>query len=939
MKRLFATATLLLAMITAHAQIDIMAPITPDPELRTGKLDNGLTYYIRHNSKPKGQADFYIVSDVGAIQEQDDQQGLAHFLEHMAFNGTKNLPNKEIIEYLEKIGVKFGTNLNASTSWDVTTYLIKDVPVARPGVVDSALLIMHDWSHFITPIKTEIDKERGVIKEELRTRDNANWRATMEMLKAIGKGTKYTERNLIGYLEGLDSFEPEALISFYERWYRPEYQAIIIVGDIDVDSVEQKLIAQMSDIPTSRGNVPQKEVIYVPDNEEPIVSIYTDPEMQYSSATYFIKRKAIDPSNNSYVYREYLDVAFALFTRMQNERLNDISMLPNAPFVGAYLSNGGLGVIPTLECLSFGVQSSDGKLPEALEAITTEIERTRRHGFNQGEFDRAKEMIMSGAKRAYANRNDRLNGSFVQQYIKNFRFNTATPSAETEWQLDSAILSHITLDEVNKVGGAITTHNNVIVINAPQKKDSEVITEQGVLDIIKRVRNSEVEPLKEVIISEPLIDEDEKLLGSEVISSSPEPRTESTVWRLKNGIEVTVKPTKLKADEVIIRGYTTGGASVLSDDDYYTGMFLPSIMGSSGLSRFSASELAKQLSGKIAAVSLYVNNYTNGVSGSSSVEDTESLLQLLYLNFTAPRFDSTDFETFREQMRANIVNTENDPDYIAAQRFMDVAYGGSPRKRLLSTEMIDNMKFERLKDIHRSLFGNGRDFHFTIVGNIDTAAIKPLIERYIGSIPTSESQLDYVDDKVMALDGIIHDEFEQKMEQPKVSVRILYSGDIEYNLKNKVIATYLKMALDNKYLESVREERGGTYGVGVGLELKRIPQMRYNLNITFDTNVEMYTELIPLIEAEVENIANCGVDNEQMSKSREFLIKDFRNSLENNSGLAGYISALHTSGLDYLSSYEDIVNSITSDDIKRVATQILNDHNRIEVIMKPALDK
>ncbi len=920
----------------AYSQSIMSTLITPDPDLRWGELKCGTKYYIRHNAKPQGQADFYIISDVGAIQEDDDQQGLAHFLEHMAFNGTKNFADKSIIEYLETIGVKFGANLNASTSWDVTTYLIKDVPVAREGVIDSALMILHDWAHFITPHPTEIDKERGVIKEELRTRDNANWRSTMELIKALGKGTKYEERNLIGYLDYLESFEPEVLVRFYEEWYRPEFQAIVVVGDIDAELVEQKLIALMADIEPTGEGASQKEVIRVPDNEEPIVSIYTDPEMQYSSASIYIKRDAVPQEQNNTIYREYLDIALNLMTQMQNERLKDISMQPNAPFLGGYMWSGSIGVIPTMETLTFAVQSVDGKLSEALEALTIEMERTRRHGFTESEFERAKDDLISNAKRAYANRGDRYNNSFVQSYVKNFRFNTPIPSAEEEWRIDSMLIEKITLDEVNALTTFITHTNNVVAINAPQKEGVVNPTEEDVLQIINDARNAEVSPFVDSVVLEPLIPEDQILEGSKVVKIGTESRAEAIVWRLSNGIEVVVKPTTLKADEVIVRGYTQGGASVLSDEDYYMGLFMSSIMGSSGVSKFSATELGKQLSGKIAGASLYVSDYSNGVSASSSVADVETMLQLIYINLTSPRFDRDDFEIFREQLRANVVNSLSDPDYIASKRFTEVVYNNSPRKQRLSIEMIDGFDFERLPYLHDKLFGNGSDFRFTIIGSVDTATLKPLVEKYIGSLPTPKrKKLEFVNDKVFPIKGVITESFTQEMIQPKVSVMILYSGKMKYSLKNKVVASYFNMALDNQYLESVREEKGGTYGVQSRLLLDRVPENRYKLNISFDTNVDQAEELIPLIEAEIEKIATDGVDPVQMVKSREFLLKNYRNSLELNSGVAGYISSLYTSNINYFADYESIVNSITSDDIKEMARQIIGDRNRVEVVMFP----
>ncbi len=941
MKRLImrvsaSVAILFLVVVAAFGQFNPMAPIEADPALRMGRLSNGLSYYIRHNAKPKGQADFYIISDVGAIQEEDDQQGLAHFLEHMAFNGTKNLPGKEAINYLESVGVKFGANLNASTSWDVTTYLIKDIPLKREGVIDSALLILHDWSHFIEPQPEEIDKERGVIKEELRTRDNANWRSTMELIKALGRGTKYEHRNLIGYLDQLSSFEPEALVRFYEQWYRPDYQAVIIVGDVDPEVVESKIIKLMSDIPAPAENAPKKERIVVAENAEPIVSIYTDPEMQHSSIQYIIKREATDKSNNIYTYKAYMDMAMLFISTMQNERFGEIAMREDAPFLGASMYIGSIGVIPTMESTIFGAQSKDGELPRALSALSTEVERSARHGYNEGEFERARATLMSLVKSQYANRDDKTNNSYVQRYINNFRFNTPVPSAEAEWQLDSTIVNKMTLKDVNALSKQLLTpHNHVIAIKAPQKEGITNPTEAEVLSILKETKAAEVEDFADDVVTEPLIGEDVKLSGSKVVSQSEDSRIGATVWRLANGIEVVVKPSKLKADEVLLSGESDGGASMMSDTQYYTAKYLPMIMKYSGVSKFSAVELDKQLSGKLAGVSLSVGSYSHGVDGASSVEDVETMLQLLYLYFESPRFAQIDFEVFRRQMLANIANVESDPDFLMSQRFANVVYDNNIRMQPISKDIVEGVKFEDLQSLHSRLFGDGSNFRFTIVGNVDLESLKPLVEKYIGSLRVGGSKLKYADDKISVVGGAVVDHFSTPMEQPKVSVQILYSGDMEYNLRNLVVASYLKQALDKKYLDNIREEKGGTYGVGVTLAVKNTPHERYSLLMSFDTNEGQYQELIPLIEHELEAIAKGGVDAEQLDKSKAFMVKNFGNILEHNSVWMRYITTLYEDGIDYFADYVSTVKSITSDDVARMAKRILADKNRIEVVMTP----
>ena len=413
MKRLFLSAFAALVAFAAVAQLSTQPalPVIPqDPAVRTGQLENGMKYYIRHNNKQKGLADFYIIHNVGAIQEEDNQQGLAHFLEHMAFNGTTNLPGKMLIEWCEKVGIKFGANLNAGTSWDYTQYLMKDVPVSRQGVVDTAMLILHDWSHFITLDNEEIDKERGVIQEELRTRDGASWRSTINLLKNLYKGTKYEHRNLIGHLDGLQSFTYDDIKSFYHKWYRPDYQAVVVVGDIDVDKLEAQVKSLMADIPAPAADAASKETIVVPNNEEPIISIFEDPEMLESDITLYIKRAAMPIEYNNTIIAEKLSLINSIGGVMANARLSEIATKPNAPFTQAHMGNGGVGICPTLDALILGVTTKDNELANGFAAALVELERIRRHGFTEGELERAKAQVLRREEQAYTNRNDRMNG-------------------------------------------------------------------------------------------------------------------------------------------------------------------------------------------------------------------------------------------------------------------------------------------------------------------------------------------------------------------------------------------------------------------------------------------------------------------------------------------------------------------------------------------------
>ena len=942
MRKFFLSALATLVAFAAVAQLSTQPqiPVIPqDPEVRTGQLENGMKYYIRHNNKQKGLADFYIIHDVGAIQEDDNQQGLAHFLEHMAFNGTKNLPGKMLIEYLEKVGVKFGANLNAGTSWDYTQYLIKDVPVSRQGVVDTAMLIMHDWSHFITLYHSEIDKERGVIQEELRTRDGASWRSTINLLKTLFKGTKYEHRNLIGHLDGLQSFSYDDIKSFYDKWYRPDYQAVVVVGDIDVDKIEAQIKTLMADIPAPAADAAQKEVIVVPDNQEPIVSIFEDPEMVESDISLFIKRPAMPREMRNTVVAEQISLINSIAGTMANARLAEIAMKPDAPFTQAYIGNGGVGICPTLDGLTLGVNTKDGGLKAGFAAALTELERIRRHGFTEAEFERAKAQVLRREEQAYTNRNDRMNGQYVQRYLSAFRRNTAFPPAELEWKMDSAIIAQMPLDAVNQVYKQyITDHNNVVIANAPKKDGVVNPTEADVLEVLKAVKASEIAPYKDNTVKEPLIANPEALKGSKVKKVATNETLGTTEWTLKNGIKVVVKPTTFKADEVSIRMVAQSGVSNLTDEDYYTGKYMPMAMGQMGVGKFSSTELRKQLSGKSASTSVSPDDYTTTIAGNGSPKDLETIMQLLYLRFTAPRFSEDDFKATMSQYISYVENLKTTPDFKASSEQLKSLYNNHYRRQQISTEVLNSIKYERLEPIYRSLTANAADYTVYIVGNVNLETLQPLVEKYIGSLPTKKKLTKRLDDGIRYAKGEVINDFNHPMQQPKVSVCRIYTGEIEYNLENSVTMNFLQDILRSRYTVSIREEKGGTYGVSVGGSVQALYNPNYQLVIQFDTNEKMADELSEIVVAELKEIAANGPKSEDLEKVREYMVKEWNNRLVQNGAWMNYIYQYYTYGeaVNRVANYENIVKGMTGEKIAALAAKVLADGNMTYVVMRPA---
>ena len=711
-----------------------------------------------------------------------------------------------------------------------------------------------------------------------------------------------------------------------------------MVGDIDVDAIESKIKTLMADIPAPAAGASQKETIEVPDNEEPIVSIYTDPEMQGTKVQLFIKRPALPEQLANTVLAEANNVIEAYMTTMENARLQEIAMQPDAPFLGAGMGTGDvIGIIPTLDATVFVAMTEDGKLARGFETLYTEMEKVRRYGFTQGEFERAQENLMRQAERSYANRNDRRNNEFVQTYLNNYQKNQPMPDAETEWQLDSMLIKMLNVDAVNAFAAqTITPANQVIIVNAPEKEGLTTPTAEELLAIRDKVAAGEVTAYEDNVVKEPLIPEGTVLKGSPVKKTAEDAKLGTTEWTLANGAKVVVKHTDFKADEVRMSAVAKGGLSVLSDGEFYMGEMMPAVNSMSGIGKFSATELKKQLSGKSASVQPAVENYSSAMKGVCSPKDIETMLQLLYLNFTQPRFDRADYDNLIKMVRSQLENARTNPDFLMQEKVIDVTYGDNPRRHMISNEIVDKFDFEQLPAIYAKLYPGANGFVFTFVGNIDPETLKPLVEKYIGSIPAAKKPLNYIDDKVAPVKGEVTEEFTAPMQQPKVSVLYYYSGKMPYTFKDRMALSFLAQALNSRYLISIREEKGGTYGVRVKGSTEYIPHQTYDMTISFDTNEEMADELCEIVLKEIQEIAENGPKTEDIEKNREFMLKNWKNSLELNQGWINYIQAKYGSGLNYVGEYEQAVRDLTNDDVQALAKKILADGNLVKVVMRPA---
>lgn len=930
-KKIFLTVAATLVAVTG---LFAQGELPDDPEVRKGVLDNGMTYYIRHNSKPENQAEFWIFDNVGALQEEDSQQGLAHFLEHMAFNGTVNYPGKALINYLENIGVRFGYNLNAFTAQEMTCYNMSNVPIKRESVIDSALLILHDWAYYIALEGDEIDAERGVIIEERRGGNTADRRVYDKTLPYLYGDTRYATRNVIGYEDGLRTFEHKELRDFYHRWYRTDMQALMIVGDFDVDMMEQKVIALMSGIPAVENPEP-KDVIVIAPNEEPIVGVITDPELTKTEVALYIKRDAMPIEYNKTPDVALLDMLDRFFMTIADERLADIAQKPDAPFTSASSYSGGL--INPMDATVFQASAREGEAAKAFEALYTEVEKIVRFGFTESEFERAKTNITRQIQQAYDRRDDRRNDEFMWTYIYNYKSNSPMMSAQDEYEFNNYLMEVINLDMVNQFVQQmrLTPNNQVVIVTAPEKEGAAIPTAEQIEGIIANVRASEMQANLDNFVQEPLIPAKTKLKGSKVVSTDTD-KFGATIWTLKNGAKVVVLPTDFKADEVMMEVISTGGISVLSDDEILTASILPMYMNQAGLGKFNSSDLRKQLAGKRISIAPSLNYYANGFSAFSSPKDLETMMQLLYLSFTSPRFDRNDFNVVMDKLSSAYLNMESNPMFHLQEAYNTTLNDNSPRRPFMKYENLEQIDFDKMQSIYRKLYGNPDDFTYVIVGNVDLATLQPMVEKYIGSLPRTKQSYSWVDDGVRHPKGKVVNHFTVPMETPKTSVVTVFTGEMPYTLENMLAMDVLSQILDIRYTATIREEKGGSYSIGTSGDASFMPTQTYTFFTMFDTDPAMAEELQKDIFNEIQKIADNGVKEEDLSKVKEYFAKQYPDQIKQNDYWGEVLGNYHLFGYDMDEGFMDIVNGFDSDYFKQLASKILADGNVIDLMMMPA---
>lgn len=903
-----------------------------DPATKVGKLENGMTYYIRHNDKPEGRAEFYLATNVGALQEAPDQDGLAHFLEHMCFNGTKNFPGKGILNWLESIGASFGGNVNASTGVEQTIYLLNNIPLVRPTVVDTCLLIMHDYSHFVTCDPKEIDAERGVILEEKRSRNTAGWRVREASSKYIFGDTKYATTTVIGSEENLKTFKPESLTNFYHTWYRPDMQALVVVGDFDVDEVEAKIKKTFADIPAAE-NPKEKDIIRIPENKEPIIGIITDKELTTTDITAYWKSEPLPEEMNSTTIGLLTDLLKDIISSAMNERFNDLSNKSDSPFIAGGFGFGSL--CETCEATVSQVTAKEGKAIESLEAMLTECRRMTLYGFSESEIERAKTEILSQYESAAKKADTRKNSEFVMGMVYNFFDNKPFMDPKTEYELLGQIMPQLTAQMVNETVSQMNLDENLVLIyTAPERDGKNVPTEDELMSVIKKAQNADIARAEGEDIPSELLNPAKIKSGK--IKSSTEGRYGSTVLTLSNGVRVTLYPTDLQKDRITFSFTKDGGKNLIpvSDIDSFNDNIWSSYSGNSGVSSFSANTLTKMLAGKQLVVSPFIGNYSHGVSGSATVKDIESAMQLFYLFVTAPRFDENDFRVSLSQLETVLPNLVNTPNYKLQQALYSSVFD-SPRRSVITSEILAKASLDVIEKYYRLLFKGANGAQMYITGDFKVDEIKPLLEKYVASLPKGKKaeESKYVGD--LFVDGVKVNDFKTAMETPMVTVYQMYNVKTPYSVKDEAAYSALSYILNMVYTETLREEEGGTYGASANTQCIFEPISMKTMEVAFQTNVEQADKLRELAKSGFENIAKNGPDAEKFDKAVNNLKKEIPESRHNLSYWSNALSTSDKLGIDFNAEYENAVNSLTLSDVQEAAKSLISSGNFIEIVMRP----
>ncbi len=938
MKKIF--SRLLLAFIgvvtfatTASAQMTDPLPL--DPAVRKGTLPNGLTYYVRHNETPKGQADFYIAQKVGSILEDDNQRGLAHFLEHMCFNGTENFPGNQIVSWLETKGVKFGRDLNAYTSIDETVYNINNVPVANEAVQDSCLLILHDWADGLLLLPEEIDKERGVIHEEWRMRNVGQQRLMEQLAPTVYPGSKYGYRLPIGTMEVVDNFKPQALRDYYEAWYRPDQQGIIVVGDIDVDRIENKIKEMFSPI---KMPADAKERVYeaVPDNAETIYAIGADPEMDNARAMIFFKSDVIPVEmRNSMVY-EIQQAVTSLATMMLNNRLDEITASPDAPMAAAGSFYGNFYLSKTKDALTGVVIGKDGDILNGLKSVYREILRAKRGGFTVSEYDRAREELLSRLEKQYNNREKTENNTYVQEYVRNFIDNEPATGIEFEYQTAKMILPQLPVDVINQAFNELVSDSNrIVMVMMPEKEGFAVPTVDQVKQAMAEVDAEDIAAFVDEVKAEPLIAN--LPAPGKVVSTRELPEWGAVEWTLSNGAKVVAKHTDFKADEIVMDAQALGGTSIYPDSYNETLVALPMMLQQYGLGTYTYKDLQKYLQGKQCGVSMSFDTYVRDISGNSTPKDLKTMMELLYSNFTQFNLSADELQATKNTMIGVLHNQETNPQYIFGADLSKALYSNS-RNYVVCTASIEAAKLDQITKIVKDATANAADYTFYFVGNFDPAQLQTLCEQYIATLPgdaaKAQTKLPEFNPALGLQKGDKLTKFTAPMQTPQTFAAVVEFAKMPYTAKNALLASIAGQILTQRLLTTVREDMGAVYSISAQGRMSRTGIENAVMQSAFPMKPEMQDQVLEVIAKEFANMES-NVKTEELNKVVEYMVKDATENLEKNNSWINGMSGAAINGVDTFNGKVDLLKTLTVADVQNYVKELNAQGNYRVILLNP----
>ena len=910
--------------------------IDNDNTIRKGILPNGMTYYIRHNAQTKGVADFYIAQKVGSILEEKRQRGLAHFLEHMAFNGTKHFPGNTlqpgIVAWCESVGIKFGANLNAYTSVDQTVYNISAAPVTREGVIDSCLLILNDWSHELLLTDKEIDKERGVIEEEWRTRRSgmAMQRLSEQAMPVIYAGTKYSDCMPIGNIDIVRTFPYNDLRDYYSKWYRPDLQAIIVVGDINEDKIEEKIKKLFAKIPLPQN--PAHRIYYpIGNNEKMILYTATDKEQPTVNFTLYMKRD-VTPKQERNTIQNYADDYKTNILRMAiNDRLEELSRTKNAPFISASVRSGNFFLASTKDAFELSGVLKEGKVIEAIQLLVGEVERARANGITIDELKRGKAEMLSYAENDYNDRSNRRNGEFVEQCVQNFLEETPIIEPEKELEIVRKLDKTVTIDDVNALAKTIITNQNqVVTMFGPDKNTFKMPTNSSIENAILKAQEQHYTPYKtQNTLTERLIT---KLPKPGSIISERTYKYGYTEFTLSNGLKVYVRPTNFEPDEVNLKLFSLGGKNIYPDSEMPNLTYLMAGATIGGVAQYNDLTLEKMLAGKTATVTPFIDNDTRGMAGTSNVKDTKTLLELVYLYFTQPRKDPQAFKNLMEQQQEFLTNAHVNPMLAYNDTLHKVAYATN-RMESMNKEQLKRVNYNRIMHIYKELFANAANFKLILTGNININKLRPLLCQYIATLPSNNTKETIGTYEPKLVDGKKTYIFHKKQTTPTAITTIVIKGKMEYNNRNELLMDAIGQLLRIVYTEKVREDKGGTYSVQVSGNLRHHPNNEALLRIAFQTDPQKYNDLIPIVYKELEKMATEGPSQQDLDKVKAYELKVYNQVLRMNNYWEYVLYTDLYNGIDVDTDFRYIVENMTCDDIRTTLRNLIDQNNCIEVTM------